>query len=206
MKRLLIKKQGIYEYVSGKILYALTRNRDIGRIDYLKCRLGLEILLLNISKLLIIYLLAYLFDILWQTIVFHFFYMVVRLKGYGAHFKSSLVCTCISCVLFVGAPYIIVNYYIFNNAVLFVLYISGFCILLRYASMGTAKNPVKRDRQAIFKKMTLINYLISGLALMLIKSDLFINLAVLGLFSASILTLPILTKSYELDQQGFKNP
>ncbi|NLL00518.1 MAG: hypothetical protein GX271_07640 [Clostridiales bacterium] len=195
MKHEINNKIEVYESIAIKVLHYFIKDKEITSIDYLKCKLGLETLLINISKLFVIYLLSFSFNILWPTMVFHFFHMVVRLKGYGAHCKSSFICTCVSSIIFVAVPYIIVNHYQFSNVVLLFLYVSGFLILYRYASIGTAKNLVHKERQATLKKMTLISYLLSGIVSMFIKSEIYLNLIVIGLFSACVLTLPILTKS-----------
>lgn len=200
MQQLMNNRIGAYENISIKLLDFLMNNKEMDRKSYLKCKYGLEILLIDLSKLFVIYLFSFLLNTLLQTFIFHLFYMAVRLKGYGAHFKSSFLCTCVSSVLFVGVPFIITNVYKFQRTVLLLLFAAGFYILYRYASIGTAKNRIHKKKQSALKKKTLLIYLLCGITTLFIRSELYVNLIILGLFTACILTLPILTKSYKSEQ------
>lgn len=83
-----------------------------------KMALGMEVFLINVSKLIAVYLLAVLLGVLWQAIVTHFAFAMTKRYSFGTHAQHSIVCTMISCSIFTVIPWLVSGMGISNVGVI----------------------------------------------------------------------------------------
>lgn len=103
----------------------------------------------------IIYSLLYIFKTTLQIFIFHFFFMTIRVKCFGAHFPSSFICRWISSLILTEIPYSIFNVYKFNcKSLIFIFYRIIYFISLFYYWKFKSYNKNKKTR--ITQKKTLI--------------------------------------------------
>jgi len=192
MKEKLYQKDTYIEKLSNSILMKIQRSRNLGNIDYLKCKLGLETMLINLSKLIGIYSIAFLMGMFFEVFVFHITYMAIRTFAYGVHCKTSFICTIMSCIVLVGIPMALTIFW-FSKIVLIGVCILNDIILVIYAPASTDKNGIKRLKESdkiVLKNKALRNNIII-LLLALLYPDIYIgNLLVVASFMASIMTTP----------------
>ena len=75
---------------------------------------GLETLYLTISKLIIIFLTAYLLGIFKEMLLLLITYNVIRSQSFGIHASKSIYCLITSLIMFIGGA-LICKYCIFPN-------------------------------------------------------------------------------------------
>lgn len=184
------------EQLSGKLMNFLKIKKSDDRIHYLKCKLGLELLLINTSKIFVIYLIAELMSVFLQTMVFHFAFLYVRAYAQGAHARSSLKCTAISALLFVGIPCIGSHGCLVSERELFLLYVVGVILILFYAPSATPKNPITNSRKRRVLRIRALILQIPVAIVFALPLDLqMMNLIILGIATACLLLLP---KAHEM--------
>jgi len=189
-------KQSLMEKLVQVILESLTKDRDLDRIDYLKCKLGLETFLINISKMSVVYGLAILTGLFWQVLIFHLAYMSIRTYAYGVHSESSLQCTIISCIILIGFPAILVAFQIPRISFI-VIYVVNHIILQKYAPAATKKNGISNlcemRKSKLRNKALKANFVI--LIISLLIPILFIgNLLMIGSMLACVMITPVAYK------------
>jgi len=103
-------KKSFEEKVSKNISKYIFRNVECSPIEQAQIEYGLSVILVNVIKVLIIYILALLIGIFPFTFITHFTFVLMRRNCYGYHSKSSLLCTLLGVLYFVIVPYILVNF------------------------------------------------------------------------------------------------
>jgi len=196
MQAVIDSKQSGIEKLSEMILEKLTARKKLERIDYLKCKLGIETFLCNVSKLSVIYTVAMLMDLTLPVFLFHLAYMSIRSYAYGAHSESSLNCTIISCLILVGIPFILGLAQV-PRSVFMILYCINHFILKRYAPAATRKNGmtyIKSDRKEKLKTKVLKMNLITFILALIMPNLLIGNLVMFGTLTASLMATPFTYK------------
>ncbi|MBC2189639.1 accessory gene regulator B family protein [Listeria booriae] len=93
--------------MATKITKTIFRDREVDEDRFAIVKYGVEIFLVNVTKGIIVYLAAALLGMLWQTLVVHLSYLLIRRHSFGLHAKTSLGCTITSVVMFVILPYFV---------------------------------------------------------------------------------------------------
>ncbi|MCH1594799.1 accessory gene regulator B family protein, partial [Staphylococcus epidermidis] len=66
----------------------LQRKNNLDHIEFLKVRLGMQVVAGNIEKTVVLYGLSYFFDLLIFTFLTHISYFLLRIFAHGAHAKT----------------------------------------------------------------------------------------------------------------------
>lgn len=186
------------EVITNKINFYLHKEG----LELQKMKLGLEILLINISKFIIIFVIAARFNLLKESILMVLVFASIRRNAFGLHAKNSIVCTLVSLGIFVLGSYL--SYYLkFNNFTVFAVFTIVNILLYKYAPADTENHPLiganlrkKRKKEAV----------ITGLVLMIIAllfpNTIIKTLISLSAVSAVIVILPI---TYSLLKRSYRN-
>ncbi|NLM67948.1 MAG: accessory regulator AgrB [Enterococcus sp.] len=191
------------ELISTKMMKVVLNQKQHGtalsEIEFLKFKLGIEIFLINLSKMLVIYGISTILGLLPQTFLFHLSFMVIRISAFGSHAPSSLACTIISLFFFVGFPYVI-NFYSLSIYVLILCNGVNYLLLYLYAPGKTKKNYLgSLGHQKKLKIRALIgNGLILVISL-IVKNPEIKNLMILGALLGGFFVTPISNKIFSIN-------
>lgn len=188
------------EKLAKKIAIRLCNEKD--RIEYLKIKLGMELILINIGKGAIVYLIAIIFGTIIPTVITHLACTSLRKYSKGLHAKSSIVCILISIILFVVVPYLIQNMVIDRWWVLSIGIVTTY-LFYKYAPADTEKSPiVERDRRELLRwKSVGVNIALICVAFVSL-SPMLRTLVILGGVLQVIMVLPI---TYKIFGRGYNN-
>jgi len=188
--------------ITEQILKWLYSEGNISEIEYLKAKLGIESILLNISKFFIIYACAIRFQTLIPTVITHLAYVSLRKFSQGLHAKSSLVCTIVSLFMFVAIPYMAQDV-IINRWLIFLAFVVSTYLFWKYAPADTEKSPILGVKNRLELKLYTIgiNVLLMYVALTLIM-PMFRTLITIGMLMQVIMVLPI---TYKILGRSYKN-
>lgn len=180
----------IEQTVSQRILNLIIKE-EMDQIDFLKCKLGLESFVINITKFLIVYTAALLFKVAIPTSIFHASFLLIRTFSYGRHAKTSLGCVSSSLLLFVGLPVLCQSGILIPTYLLFYIRLLSLVVLLKFSPGVTDKNKLsKSNRKKALRVKSIISWgVLNGLYL-ITASALTENLIVLGMFFASMYVIP----------------
>ena len=144
---------------------------------------GGYILFLNVTKLSIVYVVAYLIGIAWEVFLVNIGFTTLRIWAYGYHAKSSITCT----LFMLGGFYSLVYFGIYMPYVpvlyLMILPAISIALILRYAPAASENNPIKEViEQRKKKKQSLICYLIVYTIVLVIGNNTYTTMITLGMF------------------------
>lgn len=179
----------ITNQIVDHMIYRLNNKSTLSRKDYLKCKLGIEVALINVFKMIVLYTIAVITNIVLSTFICHVAFFSIRFFSYGIHAKSTTNCTILSLFFFVGIPHIMGLIFI-PKIYLLIINLINFVFLYLFAPRKTSKNYLGSiEHQRKLKKQSLVINGIIGL-LILISSDNVASLLTMGSFLAGMLIIP----------------
>jgi len=199
---------GSYKMYTKLSKYLILEKQILGVFDdeseFEMALYNMEILLINIEKILIVYGVSLLFSNLKNTLIMHMSYLVLRKYAGGWHASKSYNCTIFSVITFVLIPWLIANLK-FQLPVLFVVILTVFIVLTiwKYAPADTEKNPLISIKER--KNMRYMSIFISVLLLLLI---LFVRNKTIEMNTLLGITLECCTihpMFYKLTKRSYKN-
>ena len=192
-------------------LIHLTAQRLAARLNYYvgmeglelqKLVLGMEMVVINVSKLVVLYLLSAILGILLQTVVLHGAYMLIKRYSFGLHALNSTVCTLVTCILFGFVPWLLQGMSIDNMAVVAIFMPVIVCLYL-YAPADTKARPlIGVKTRAQLKKRAVGAAIVLMVTALLIPSQEVKFLLCLGAIYQCTFILPI---TYKLLKRSEKN-
>jgi len=161
-------------------------------IDYIKMVYGLEIMLHNIPKLVIIVLFSFLLETFPYTLMTLATFAIIRRYAAGLHASNGYSCMFISLIIFVGVPYYLVTTnFVVNMQVFIIIFSLVTLVMFKYSPADTEARPIigKKKRTQLKIKSVLSCVLIFILALAL-QSEVVYVMVSLGAIYACVAVLP----------------
>lgn len=188
----------VAEIIANRINFYLHKEG----LELQKMKLGLQIILINISKFIIIFMVATEFHLLKEAIFMCIIFASIRRNAFGLHAKNSFICTLISICIFVFGAYL--SYYLrFNNYIVFILFTVINLLLYKYAPADTENHPlIGANLRKKRKKEAVITGIILMVIALIIPNNVIKTLISLAAISAVIVILPI---TYNLLKRSYKN-
>ena len=171
-------------------------------VELQKMILGMEILLHNIPKFIIMVAAAILLDILPQAMLTWISFAYIRRCAGGLHANNSITCTIMTLLMFVAIPYALQGSQ-FNIA----FFIATFAVVIfglyKYAPADTAAKPIlgEKNRLKLKKQSILSAAIVLAVALIFFDETLY-GLIAFGALYALISVLPI---TYKLLKRSMNN-
>ncbi|WP_050964529.1 accessory gene regulator AgrB, partial [Staphylococcus aureus] len=104
-------------------------------------RLGMQVVVSNFFKAIVIYGVSILCHMFLYTLTVHLSFFIIRYFAHGAHAKNSLACYIESLVYFVLLPWI-VGYIQVSFIIMYPLAFLGLIAIIIYAPSATKKQPI----------------------------------------------------------------
>lgn len=182
------EKLSLTEIIATKIAQ-WAADPEVDHLKYLKVKLGLETLLINITKTIFVYTAVLIVGIFWQVLVFNLSYYLIRRYAGGYHIPGSVLCSVASAAVFVGIPYLAISYAL-PFYFIPILYLMNGIILYLFAPYVSKKNgDVHGENRIKLRNQALILcFILLGVSL-LIQNETFQTLLTLGATLASLLTI-----------------
>lgn len=180
-------------------------------IEKVKLQYGLEILLLNIPKLILVLGISLILGVLLQTLLTLASFNILRLKAFGAHAKNASSCFVSSVIVFIPIVYVANKIYINNTFVLVFFSILSILVYM-YAPADTEKRPIIGEKvRKRLKQHAVITILFLMLIAFIIPNDNLKTLIALGALIEVVTILPVTYKilkkrrnNYEHYEKDFK--
>lgn len=168
---------------------SLQLRNNLDHIAYLKMRLGMQVVVSNLFKTIVIYGVSILCHMFLYTLTVHLSFFIIRHFAHGAHAKNSLACYIESLFYFILLPWII-GYIQVSSLIMYPLAIIGLVLIIVFAPSITKKQPIP-ERLRKGKKIKAICVTLMLLLISLFLNEPYQQLMLLGVIIISILQLPI---------------
>lgn len=193
----MIKIKFVDDFISSKVV-----DDNYSHIEKVKIAYGMEILLENLIKTVIIIGLAFALGGLKYTLVAILSFTILRFFTFGLHCQSGLMCLLLSVFLDVMSPILIKDIYVgtIPRCILMIIYVF---LIFKYAPADTENHPlVKKEVRKQLKTRAVIVSIIYCLLAIFAKPMWFVNILMLMETYVVISILPI---SYKIFRRRYNN-
>lgn len=171
-------------------------------LEFKKVVLGAEIILINVTKLILIFSLSAIMGIFFETVMVLIGFNIIRRTAFGLHARNNIWCAITSTALFVIVPYVLRDYQINILAILFI-FVTIFIALFLYAPSDTESRPIIGvNKRSKLRRDSLISCLVLLLIVLFIPFSNFKLMMTVGAVYEAISILPI---TYKLLKRRRKN-
>lgn len=193
------------KFVNGCISIIQSNNPNISKKEILKMRYGLEGLYLNITKIIFIFLIAFLLGILKETLLLLLVFNIIRFVAFGVHAKRSIDCLISSTIFFIGFPLLCIHVTI-PILIKYIIFIPLVALIGIFAPADTEKRPLKnKKKRIIYKVLSIIMAIIYMILSIVIKDNTISNYFIFALIIQIIVILPITYKIFGVSYNNYKN-
>lgn len=183
----------------------ITKNKQYTQDEIDIMAYGLETIYLTVTKLVVIFLTAYVLGIFKEMILLLLTYNVIRSQAFGIHASKSIYCLISSLVMFIGGALICKYCVIPFEIMVSIAIVCNVCLLL-YAPADTHKRPlVNAKKRKRFKFVSFTFGIVYTILIILFKDYSIVNYLLFGMIEAIIMILPITYKIFNLPYNNYKN-
>lgn len=187
---------------SNAITYKLNAYLNKEGFEYEKLKLGVEVVLLSLSKLILVLILSIYFNILIETIVMIISHTILRRNAFGLHAKNSNVCLIITLIMFIVPPILLKNLYL-NNYIVTVLFLLFNTVLYKNAPADTENHPLLGAK--LRKKLKTKTWVYGNILMIITVLIPFNNLKPLVLISVLYIVIMISPITYKILKRRCNN-
>ena len=181
----------------------IKKNGDFDEEKLAIIKYGLEGLYLTITKLIIIFLLAYVLNIFKEVIIFLLIYNIIRTTSFGLHATKSWICLLSSTLIFIGVPFIC-KYIYLTKYFKVVLGLILILFIYKNSPADTHKRPiVNPKRRMFFKYISTFIAIIFIYCSILIDNNFISNCFILSLLVQSFMISPSIYKLFNLPYNNY---
>ena len=188
-----------------KTLSFLKKYRDQSEDDLEKLAYGLEGIYLTITKLIIIFIVAFILRIVKEVFVLLLLFNIIRYTGFGFHAEKSYQCLIFSLLGFVIFPKIMLN---INTSFLVEIIIFTICVIsyLLFAPADTVKRPLPNAKKRKIRKLATILISIIYICLFYFINIPWLKIVILcSLIIEAFVINPLIYKIFGLPYNNYKN-
>lgn len=195
----------ITKRLSTKCLEFIKHNTSTSQENLEKIHYGIQVIILNVSKLILLFITAYLLGILKYTIIAFMVFAIIRSFASGVHANSSLQCIIINYILFLGNVYLSLNLSV-NIIVRSILFTISIILILLYAPGDTEERPlVSKKLRRDLKIKSLVITILFYITILLIKSNVYANLITYSILEEALVITPAFYKLFGKTTNNYKN-
>lgn len=181
----------------------IKKNGDFNEEKLAIIKYGLEGLYLTITKIIIIFLLAYVLNIFKEVIIFLLIYNVIRTTSFGLHATKSWICLLSSTLIFIGVPFIC-KYIYLTKYFKVVLGLILILFIYKNSPADTHKRPIVNPKRRMFFKYTSTFIAIIFIyCSILIDNNFISNCFILSLLVQSFMISPSIYKLFKLPYNNY---
>ncbi|WP_160692152.1 accessory gene regulator B family protein [Clostridium sp. C2-6-12] len=195
----------ITKKLSNLCLQFIKDNTSTSDEDAEKIYYGLQVIMLDISKSIILLGTAYLLGVFKYTLIAFLVFAFLRSFASGAHANSTLQCIIVNYILFLGNVYLSL-YLPLNTAVQTIIFILSLLLVFLYAPGDTEERPLvsKKLRKQLKIKSILI-VIAFFISIFVIESKIYTNLITFGILEAALVITPIVYRLFGKKTNNYKN-
>ena len=188
-----------------KSISLIKSRKELNTIEEKKMRYGLEAFYNLITKTIVLFVLAILFDLVLELLVLTFIYSTLRLYGFGLHAKTSLQCWITTLPIYLGGC-LIIKYLTIPNEVAFIIWIFSFVSFILFAPADTPSRPlIHKEKRIRAKILSTIIVFIYFLVFLLVSNSLLKNAILYALIMESISINPIIYRLCNIPFNNYKS-
>lgn len=194
---------GMKKFIITKCMNYIKKNTNYNDIKLKEIEYGLVSIYLTLTKIILILILAIIFGIFREVLLFMMFFNILRTTGFGLHATKSWICLLSSTLIFIGIP-ILCEYIQINTYVKLLICILSIIFMLKNAPADTKKKPIiNKKRRLILKLISTILAIIFSICALIIKNEFLSNCLIFALILENTLIAPFTYKLFKLPHNNY---
>lgn len=192
------------KFIDGYMNIVTNNKSNISEEEFEKLKYAIEGIYLTITKLVIIFLLGIILNILKEILIVLLFYNLLRYFGFGYHAKGSNECLFVSIIFFVIIPFLITkNILLIKYKIpIFILCIFNF---LLFAPSDTKKRPMINKKKKLKRKILTLTVTTIYFILCFYVSNELASLIVFATIIEAVMVNPVIYKITKQPYNNYKN-
>ncbi len=191
-------------FLNHTMNFIASNQKNLDEEEKEKLAYGLEGLYMNITKLIIIFIMALLLGFIKEFVVALILFNIIRFPGFGFHASKSIVCLITSILLILGLPYLFVNVEV-TLSIKIILCIVSIITFMICAPADTFKRPLTNKKKRILRKVAACSLAVLYSVLIIVFNGMEIsNLLMAALLIETILISPIMYLIFKEPYRNYK--
>lgn len=191
-------------FLNHTINFIASNQENLNEEDKEKLHYGLEGLYMTITKLVVIFLIAFLLGFIREFIITLILFNIIRFPGFGFHASKSIVCLISSTLLILGLPYLFTSVEVGLTTKIVLCAISVITFII-CAPADTQKRPLTNKRKRIIRKICACSLAIIYSILIIVFNGMEIsNLLMAALLIETTLISPIMYLIFKEPYRNYK--
>lgn len=195
----------ITKKLSDICLQFVKNNTSISDEEAEKIYYGLQVIMLDISKSIILLGPAYFLGIFKYTLIAFLVFAILRSFASGVHANSTLQCIVVNYILFIGNVYLSLCLPL-NTAAQSIIFLISLTLVFLYAPGDTEERPLvskKLRKQLKFKSLSII--VAFFISIFIIESRIYTTLITYGILEAALVITPITYRLFGKKANNYNN-
>ncbi len=191
------------KFIISHFMNYIKKNTNYDDIKLKEIEYGLISIYLMISKMIIIFLIAYFLDIFKEMIIFTLLYNLIRMTSFGLHATKSWICLISSTLAFIGFPYLctILNIPLYIKVIIGMF---GICLMFKNSPADTKKRPiVSKKRRDTYKMLSTIIVIIYSFIAIILNNNFISNCLIFSIILQNLLISPTVYKIFKLPYNNY---
>lgn len=191
------------KFIIEKCMNYIEKNTNYDHIKLKEIEYGLVGIYLTITKMIIIFSIAFILNIFKEMLIFTLIFNIVRMPAFGLHATKSWICLLSSLLIFIILPY---SCTIFNINVYIKMFICMLCIFLMFknAPADTQKRPiVSAKRRKTYKALATLIAILFSIGAIFIKNNFLSNCLIFALVLENLLISPFTYRLFKLPYNNY---
>ena len=195
----------ITKKLSDICLQFIKNNTSLSDEETEKIYYGLQVIMLDISKSIILLGTAFFLGIIKYTLIAFLVFAILRSFASGVHANSTLQCIIVNYILFPGNVYLSL-YLPLNTAAQSIIFLISLTLVFLYAPGDTEERPlVSKKLRKQLKLKSLLIVVIFFILIFIIESRIYTNLITYGILEAALVITPIIYRLFGKKANNYKN-
>jgi accessory gene regulator B len=191
------------EFINLSINLIEKYDPDINELKITKIKYGLEAIYIFVTKLLVVSILALLFNLLDELFLFLLFYGLIRMFSFGLHLDNGFKCLIVSSITFLTILFLAKNIFVDNYIKIIIATITIILVFV-YSPADTHKRPIiNKKRRRTYKYIS--TFIATVYVLMIpFMNNMISNIIVMSLLLQIILINPLSYRLLKLPYNNYK--
>ena len=191
-------------FLNHTINFIASNQDNLNEEEKEKLAYGLEGLYMNITKLFVIFLIAFLLGFIKEFIIALILFNIIRFPGFGFHASKSIVCLITSTLLILGLPYLFTSIEVSLNIKIILCIVSVITFII-WAPADTWKRPLTNKKKRVLRKVAACSLAVLYSVLIIVFNGMEIsNLLMAALLIETILISPIMYLIFKEPYRNYK--
>ncbi|HIT37385.1 MAG TPA: accessory gene regulator B family protein [Candidatus Onthousia faecipullorum] len=191
-------------FLNHTMNFIASNQKNLSEEDREKLSYGLEGLYMNVTKLALIFLIAFLLGFLKEFIIALILFNLLRFPGFGFHASKSIVCLITSTILILGIPYLFTNIEV-SLTIKIILCIVSIITFIICAPADTWKRPLTNKKKRLLRKVSACSLaIIYSVMVIIFDGNMISNLLLSALLTETILISPIMYLIFKEPYRNYK--